>query len=236
MRPSRLALLGTCMILVGSTACSLALTAATPTPTSQPRPKPTSTTQSAATASPAAAATPTTAPSSAVAAASPSSFCSDNRVSVLIGNLKSAVLTSNGPLLASLVSPTHGMDARLFRNGRVVNYDSEHAKFLFVSTFVVDWGLAPASGLDTRGSFHDLVLPALVDVFSTNFTLSCDQIQVGGTTYRATWPYTGIDFYSAHYPGTAANGNLDWHTWLVGVDYVGSKPYLYAILQFFWEP
>ncbi len=86
------------------------------------------------------------------------------------------------------------MDARLFRNGRVVNYDAEHAKFLFTSTFVVDWGLAPASGLDTQGSFHDLIVPALADVFSKSYTLSCNQVQVGGTTYTATWPYPGINF------------------------------------------
>lgn len=236
MRPSRLALLTTCVVLLGATACSVALTSATPKPTAQPSPKPTSTPQPAAAASPTAGPATITASTSALAAASPSSFCSDNQVSVLLGNFKSAVLTSNGPLLASLVSPTHGMDVRLFRNGRVVNYDAEHAKFLFTSTFVADWGLAPASGLDTRGSFHALILPALVDVFSRSYTLSCNQVQAGGTTYRATWPYTGIDFYSAYYPGTAANGNLDWHTWLMGIDHAGRKPYLHAIMQFLWEP
>ncbi len=29
---------------------------------------------------------------------------------------------------------------------------------------------------------------------------------------------------------------MDWHTWLIGTDYLGSKPYLYAIMQFYWEP
>ena len=66
--------------------------------------------------------------------------------------------------------------------------------------------------------------------------MTCDQIQVGGTTYQATWPYTGINFDSLYYPGTQANGNLDWHTWLLGMHYVNGKPYLYAIMQFQWEP
>jgi hypothetical protein len=50
-----------------------------------------------------------------------------------------------------------------------------------------------------------------------------------------TWPYQG-DFYSIYFPGTEANGNLDWHTWLVGVEYVNNKPYVYALMQLFWEP
>jgi hypothetical protein len=135
-----------------------------------------------------------------------------------------------------MVSPTHGMDARLYRDGRVVNYDQQHAKFLFESTFVVDWGAAPGSGLETTGSFHTLIVPSLLDVFNKNYTLTCNQIQVGGTTYQAVWPYPGTHFYSAYYPGGQGNGSLDWHTWLLGMHYVNGKPYLYAIMQFLWEP
>ena len=51
-------------------------------------------------------------------------FCADGKATALINSFKSAVQTSNGTLLASLVSPVHGMDARLYRTGRMVNYDS----------------------------------------------------------------------------------------------------------------
>jgi hypothetical protein len=61
-------------------------------------------------------------------------------------------------------------------------------------------------------------------------------VQVGGASYAATWPYTGINYYSVYFPGTDANSKMDWRTWLVGVDYVGGKPYLYALMQFEWEP
>ena len=33
-----------------------------------------------------------------------------------------------------------------------------------------------------------------------------------------------------------ANGFLDWHTWAIGIEYVDGKPYIYALMQFFWEP
>src|SRR5574341_2128138 len=55
--------------------------------------------------------------------------CTDPQVTALIDALKSAVLTSDGTLLSSLVSPQRGMDVAFFRNGTVINYKPEHAKF-----------------------------------------------------------------------------------------------------------
>jgi hypothetical protein len=166
---------------------------------------------------------------------SAATFCADSQPTALINSLKTALQTSNGPALAALVSPTHGMDARLYRDGRIVNYDQTHAKFLFESTYSVDWGPAPGSGMETMGSFHQTIIPDLLDVFSKNYTLTCNQVQVGGASYQAAWPYTGINFYSVYYPGSTSGGN-DWHTWLLGMHYVHGKPYLYAIMQFKWEP
>ena len=166
---------------------------------------------------------------------SPDDFCADPQPQVLINNFKSALQTSNGTLLASLISPLHGMDARFFRNGRVVNYDQQEAQLLFGSTDSIDWGAAP-SGLETKGSFTEVIVPALLKVFKKDYTLTCDQVQIGGATYKANWPYAGINFYSVYFAGTPNSNNLDWRTWLIGMDYVKGQPYLYAIMQFFWEP
>lgn len=165
----------------------------------------------------------------------PVDFCADPQPQALINNFKSALQTSNGVLFGSLVSPIHGMDVRLFRNGLVVNYDQQEAQLLFDSTDKIDWGAAP-SGLETKGSFHDVIVPTLLKVFNKDYTLDCDQVQVGGAAYKANWPYTGINFYSVYFAGTPNNNNLDWHTWLIGMEYVKGQPYLYAIMQFFWEP
>jgi len=166
---------------------------------------------------------------------SPADFCADPQPQALINHFKSALQTSNGTLLASLVSPLHGMDARLYRNQRVVNYDQQEAQLLFDSTDKIDWGAAP-SGLVTKGSFNDVIIPALLKVFNKDYTLDCDQVQVGGASYKATWPYAGINFYSVYFAGAPNGNNLDWRTWLIGMEYVKGQPYLYAILQFFWEP
>ncbi|MGE5251332.1 MAG: hypothetical protein ACM3QS_14085, partial [Bacteroidota bacterium] len=86
---------------------------------------------------------------------SAAAFCADSQPKDVINSLKTALQTQDGALLASLVSPAHGMDVRYYRDGRVVTYDRDHAKFLFESTFQVNWGDAPGSGLPTVGSFHE---------------------------------------------------------------------------------
>jgi len=156
-------------------------------------------------------------------------------VTALIDSFKSAALKSDGPLLSSLVSPARGMDVAFFRDGTVITYDQEHAKFLFETTFQVDWGAEPGSGAAKKGSFHDVVVPKLKESFNQSYTLHCNELSHGGASYELKWPYQG-EFYSVYFPGTEANGNMDWHTWVMGIEYVNGKPYIYALMQFFWEP
>jgi len=164
-----------------------------------------------------------------------SDICTDPQVTTLINSLKTAMLTSDGALLTSLVSPPRGLDAANFRDGNVINYNPEQAKFLFETTFEVNWGPAPGSGLDEIGSFHDVIVPELVRAFNQPYTLHCKELKHGGATYEVSWPYQG-DFYSVYFPGTDVNGFLDWHTWAVGIEYVNGKLYLYALIPYFWEP
>jgi len=167
--------------------------------------------------------------------ASTSSICTDAQVTALIDSLKTAVLTSDGQLLSTLVSPSRGMDVAFFRDGTVITYQPEHAKFLFETTFEVDWGTEPGSGAAKTGSFHDVVVPELVKIFNQPYALHCNELMHGGATYELDWPYEG-EFYSVYFPGTEANGKLDWHTWVIGIEHVSGKPYIYALMQFFWEP
>src|SRR5512138_3163856 len=172
---------------------------------------------------------------STTAPVSSAEFCNDSKVTALIDSLKKAITTNDGALLSSLVSPSSGMDVAFYHNGTVVNYDQEHAKFVFETTYEADWGAQPASGEEKVGSFHDVVVPELVKSFNQQYTLYCNEVKHGGASYPVTFPYKK-DYYSMYYPGTDANGNMDWHTWVVGIEYVSGKPYIYALTQFFWEP
>lgn len=165
----------------------------------------------------------------------PATFCADTAPTALISSLQSALQSSNGPALAALVSPVSGMEVRRFRNGRIVNYDQAHTKFLFVTTYQVKWGLAPGSGLQTTGAWHEVILPAWMRVFNNSYTSACNQLQVGGTTYTPQWEYPTINYYSLYYPGTAANGNMDWETVVVGMQNVNGKYYIHSVMIFEWE-
>ena len=174
-------------------------------------------------------------PGATAAPPNPSSICTDPQVTALIDSFKSAILKSDGPLMSSLVSPARGMDVAYYRDGTVITYDQQHAKFLFETTYQVDWGMEPGSGAMKRGAFHDVIVPALKQIFQQPYTLHCNELKHGGASYELKWPYQG-EYYSIHFPGTQANGNLDWQTWVMGIEYVNAKPYVYAIIQYFWEP
>lgn len=163
-----------------------------------------------------------------------SNICADLQVVAVLELLKSAILTSNGELLGSVVSP-NGMEVRYIRNGNPITYTPEQAEFLFETTFEANWGPQPGSGEDKIGSFHDVIVPSLTEIFNQPYTLHCNELKHGGATYELEWPYSK-DYYSIYFPGTEANGNLDWRTWVVGIEYVNNKPYIYALEQFFWEP
>ena len=90
-----------------------------------------------------------------------SNICADPQVITLIDSLKSAMLTSNGEILSSLVSPVRGMEVRYVRNGNAITYTQEQAKFLFETTFEANWGPEPGSGIDKVGPFHDVIVPII---------------------------------------------------------------------------
>ncbi len=171
---------------------------------------------------------------------SPAAFCADGNVNTLITNLGNALKSSNGELLASVVSPVHGMTVHLWIRERGITFDREHARWVFTSTYSHNWGIHPASGLETTGSFHETVLPKLLDVFAApapGYTLACNSVQVGGASYDTSWPpqYANINFYSLYKPGPAGN-ELSWRTVLVGVEYANGLPYVFSLTQLEWEP
>jgi hypothetical protein len=178
--------------------------------------------------------TPASPPTSTAPAVT--SFCSDPRGTELIASLRTAVQTKDGKLLASLVSPSDGMDVRFFREGNVVNYDVEHAPFVFETTFQADWGLHFASGEPTIGSFQEIILPSLQQIFSSDAEIICNELKTGGATYIPEWQYPGMDFYSVHFPGSEQYGGLDWQTWAVGMAPVDGRLYITALSHFVWEP
>lgn len=163
-------------------------------------------------------------------------FCNDSRGLDLIKSFTMAISTKDGALLSALVSPSRGLDVLFFRDGKAVNYDVEHAKFVFDTTFQADWGLSFGSGQPTVGSFQEIVLPSLQAVFTPSAEIVCNQLKVGGATYIPRWPYPYLDYYSVHFAGTDPYGGLDWQTWAVGMDNVSGNFHLASLVHYVWEP
>jgi hypothetical protein len=164
-------------------------------------------------------------------------FCADNQVNILLDNLRRAVTTSDGNLFASIITPIHGLSLHYFRTGNVANYSPEEAKWVFQSDYSMNWGTHPASGLEVRGTFREVVLPTIIETFESGPTLECNAPDLGGGNYIYTWPaeYATINYYRVYKPGTPGV-DLDWRTYLVGVEYVNGKPFLFALIHTFWEP
>lgn len=167
-----------------------------------------------------------------------SAFCSDSRVNDLLNSVRSAFLNSNGELLASLVSPVHGLGLRLWRWGTVANYSPEEASWIFDSEYVMSWGPAPGSGMETNGTFSEQPLPKLQEVFGANYSLHCNDTLDLATFSLEPWPaeYANINFYTVYKPGSDQYGGMDWRAWIAGVEYVQGKPTLFALINFQWEP
>lgn len=162
-------------------------------------------------------------------------FCQDSLTLQLIADLQTSIQNRDGELLASLVSPTSGVGVRFIRDGNVITY-FDNIKFIFETTYEADWGLGAGSGAPVKGPFHEIVLPSLDKVFGSDLVMTCNELKIGGATYVPEWPYSGMDFYSVHFPGTDQYAGMDWETWAVGMVREGGKPMLAALVHYAWEP
>ncbi len=169
---------------------------------------------------------------------SPETFCADPKIQFLIDDLLIALENKDGELFSTLVSPAHGLDLRFFHHGTLANYTPEEAAWVFQSTYQVLWGYAGGSGAEVNGTFSEVPLPMLMDVLTSDYELHCNDVGVTSAFAQEPWPpeYTNINFYNLFKPGTDQYGGLDWRAWLMGVEYVDGKPYLFSLTHFEWEP
>jgi hypothetical protein len=158
-------------------------------------------------------------------------------VNALLDRFAEAVRSADGSRLGALISPAHGLSINYFRDGQRANYSPDETFFIFESDYETPWGVHPASGESIRGSFRDVVLPDLDQVLGGEYQTACNEIVMGGSNYAYEWPseYSSINYYSVFKPGTPGV-DLDWRTWLVGVEYSRGRPYLFSLVHLFWEP
>ncbi len=165
---------------------------------------------------------------------SPALFCSDPRVTSLLTNLGNALQNSNGAAFAALINSKHGLDIRLAKNNPPVNFTKTVAASIFTSTTTYDWGSAPGSGSTVTGTFKDVIQPKLLEVYNSSYVWTCNDLTRTGPI-TDPWPYRAVNFYSLYKPGTPGV-ELDWRDILAGIEYVSGQPYLFALVNYQWEP
>jgi hypothetical protein len=188
-------------------------------------------------ASPIASPTPTSEPiepTPTTEALSHDAFCADPRVPLLIAQLKAGANQSNGSLISTLVSPTHGLDMRLWAYAEPVNFNVAGVSNIFSDITVYNWGGGP-SGIPDTGTFKDVIQPKLLEVLNApNMETYCDSLD---KVYplATPWPYPKIRYYNLYKPGTPGT-ELDFRTWLIGFEYINGQPFLHSMVTIIWEP
>lgn len=161
-------------------------------------------------------------------------FCADTRIAPLIQKLRTSMDQSDGLMLSQLVSPAHGMNVHLWAYQQPVNYTPEQAVGAFVSTAIYNWGGGP-SGMNDLGTFKDVIQPRMLDTLNApNMETYCDSLDKVYPLF-APWPYPGVRYYNLYKPGTPGT-ELDYRTWLIGIEYYKGEPYIYGMVNIVWEP
>ena len=161
-------------------------------------------------------------------------FCADTRIPALIDQLRASMNQSNGEMFAALVSPTSGVNVRLWAYSYEVNYSAAAARNIFTGTDSYNWGGGP-SGIPDVGSFKDIIQPKLLEVLNApNMETYCDDL-TKVFPLSNPWPYPNIRYYNLYKPATPGN-EFDFRTWLIGLEYINNQPYLYGMVTIVWEP
>lgn len=161
-------------------------------------------------------------------------FCADQRIPVLLEQLKYSMNQSNGEAFAALVNPKHGVNVHLWAYANGINYTTTTARNIFTSTESYNWGAGPRGEPDV-GTFQDLLQPKLQDVLNapTKETY-CDDLARVFPLYEP-WKYGNIRYYNLYRPSSTP-ADLDFRTWLIGFEYINGQPYLHAMVTIQWEP
>jgi len=163
-------------------------------------------------------------------------FCGDAEVVALLDGLETAVSNQNNAALAQLIHPERGLRVRRHWWNPELLFRGNEATNLFSSSIRHEWGVADGSGNPIVGSFSEMVHPLLQDHLQNGTQTACNTILHGGTAGLVKMPDAyPQQFYSTYFVGTEEYGNLDWGSWVVGIEQWQGRYYLSYLVHFEWE-
>jgi len=164
-------------------------------------------------------------------------FCADDDSKQIVEMLLHAVETGNGSLLAELVEEGRPLHIRRHWWNPESILDSKIIPEIFTSTQSYDWGIADGSGDAIVGTFDAVIKPLLEKDLIGATEIGCGHILHGGTAGFVRLPnaYEGINFYSLYRPAGPDEFELDWGTWVVGIETWQGAYRLTFLVHYDWE-
>jgi len=164
-------------------------------------------------------------------------FCADGDSKQVVELLLQAIDTEDGALLAGLVEEGRHLRIRRHWWNPEAILDSKIITEIFTSTQSIDWGTADGSGDAIVGTFDDAIKPLLEKNLIGATEIGCGAILHGGTAGIVKLPnaYEGISFYSLYRPAGPDEFEMDWGTWVVGIETWEGVYRLTFLVHYEWE-
>jgi hypothetical protein len=164
-------------------------------------------------------------------------FCEDTAVTQLVADLETAVANQDGNLLAQLVHPERGLRIHHSWWNPEIRFSQNDVRNIFASNVSIDWGIQDGSGNPIVGPFRQEILPMLQEDFILATETGCDEIIHGGTAGFVQLPdgYDAVHYLSLHRPGTDEFAEMNWGTWVLGIEQWQGSYYLSFLVHFQWE-
>ena len=162
-------------------------------------------------------------------------FCNDPEPRALLEQLKEAIQNRDGDLLAEISNPERGLRLRRYWDSDGVRFENQQINNVFNLTQSYFWGTADGSGEDINGSFSEILLPLLDRNLVGSTQVGCNEILQGGTagTVQLPFRYVGANYFSMYRPGETGN-ELDWGSWVVGVERWQGEYFVSFLVHFEW--
>ena len=161
-------------------------------------------------------------------------FCQDQRVVDLLNRFQTFIQDPRDPMIQNLISPNHGLSIRHNWYNLDVNFTGETILNDLSDVAEINWGIMADSGLETLGSYEQIIQPKLDDVFLDSPEIFCNELKWGNTSGEVQWPdeFTNLNFYSFYRPALEGGNEFDWRTWAIGIEYVDNQPFIAALIHY----
>lgn len=167
----------------------------------------------------------------------PETFCSSPEAATILDDLLLALKANDGELLSDLVPESRGIRIRRHWWNPEVHYQQNQLETIFTDDISHSWGVADGSGEPIEGTFSTVMGPLITNNMLKSTEIACNEIIHGGTAGLITLPdsYEGINYFSLYREPGPDSFELDWGTWVVGIESWEGEYYLSFMVHYEWE-